>query len=145
MIKITTPPRTLYPQLINLWEASVRATHDFLDEEDILYFRQRILDEYFDLVDLYIATDEHEKLLGFLGLSPNKIEMLFIDPIFRNKGVGKQLAQYAIKQHQATSVDVNEQNPEAVGFYQKLGFKIVNRQPIDAEGKPFPILVMQFI
>lgn len=145
MIQITIPPRKLYPKLIELWEASVRATHYFLEEEDIIYFRKKILDEYFYLVDLYIATDEDKKVLGFIGLSANKIEMLFIDPDFRNRGIGKLLVDFAKITHQADRVDVNEQNYEAIKFYQNLGYQIVNRSLQDRDGKPFPILEMQLI
>ena len=143
MIEISKPPRMLYHRLIALWEASVRATHDFLEEEDILYFRKKILEEYFDKVDLYIASDENATLLGFLGLSSNKIEMLFIDPEYRTGGIGKLLVEYAKKNHHVTLVDVNEQNVNALGFYLHLGFKIINRNPHDGEGRPFPILEMQ--
>ncbi|ENH9207696.1 GNAT family N-acetyltransferase, partial [Vibrio vulnificus] len=41
-----------------------------------------------------------------------------------------------------TKVDVNEQNPQAVGFYEHMGFKVVSRSPLDDMGKPFPILHM---
>lgn len=143
MINISKPTRTLYPQLIVLWEASVRASHDFLEEEDIAYYRERILNKYFDLVELYMATDKDEKLLGFLGLLPTKIEMLFIDPLMRKMGIGSLLVDYAITYHNVSQVDVNEQNLQAVGFYQKMGFRVIKRNPWDGEGKPYPILVMQ--
>jgi len=143
MIQISTPSAAQYSQLIALWEASVRATHDFLEEKDIVYYKKRILEEYFDMVELYIATDKNEKLLGFLGLSPNKIEMLFIDPYIRKMGIGRLLVEYAITNHNVSLVDVNEQNQQAVGFYQVMGFRIVDRKPLDGEGKPFPILVMR--
>jgi putative acetyltransferase len=38
------------------------------------------------------------------------------------------------------TVDVNEQNPEAVAFYLALGFHVVGRSATDAEGRPFPLL-----
>jgi hypothetical protein len=31
-----------YIELIEIWEASVRATHDFLKEEGILFFKSRL-------------------------------------------------------------------------------------------------------
>ncbi len=52
------------------------------------------------------------------------------------------LLQYAIEQLGVTKVDVNEQNPQAVGFYEHMGFKVVSRSPLDDMGKPFPILHM---
>ncbi|MGY0625916.1 MAG: GNAT family N-acetyltransferase, partial [Paraglaciecola chathamensis] len=40
----------------------------------------------------------------------------------------------------ATKVDVNEQNPKALGFYQRIGFKVVGRSELDGQGKPYPLL-----
>jgi putative acetyltransferase len=128
--------------LIEIWEASVRASHDFLSEADISHFKGRILDEFFDLVDLYSHKNETRKTLGFLGISPDKIEMLFILPEQQGKGIGKLLLNFAITQKGITKVDVNEQNPRAVGFYKKRGFQIIHRNALDAEGKPFAILEM---
>ena len=36
------------------------------------------------------------------------------------------------------TVDVNEQNPAARGFYQALGFTVVGRSPLDDDDRPFP-------
>jgi len=38
------------------------------------------------------------------------------------------------------SVDVNEQNQQAVGFYRRLGFEVEGRSEVDSMGKPFPLL-----
>jgi putative acetyltransferase len=40
----------------------------------------------------------------------------------------------------ASTVDVNEQNPQAVGFYLHEGFQQVGRSPLDGLGKPYPLL-----
>lgn len=129
--------------LIDLWEASVRATHHFLQQEDILYFRQRILETYFDLLELYCLKHGAHQIAGFLGLSPGKIEMLFIHPDHFRKGYGGLLTDYAINSHQVTQVDVNEHNPQAVQFYLQKGFRVINRLEKDGEGKDFPILQME--
>lgn len=81
-------------------------------------------------------------ILGFVGIYDSKVEMLFILNEARGQGVGKVLLQYAIEQLGATKVDVNEQNPQAVGFYEYMGFRVVSRSPLDDMGKPFPILHM---
>lgn len=46
---------------------------------------------------------------------------------------------------QALSVDVNEQNPQAVGFYLHYGFVQTGRSPLDGEGRPFPLLHMSLL
>ena len=126
-------------EITDLWEASVRATHHFLPEAMIHQYRPLILNEYLHLVDLY-TWREGGQILGFLGLAGHKVEMLFIHPAARGQGIGRQLMNYAIQQHGVYEVDVNEQNEQAVGFYLRLGFEVINRSPLDAQGQPFPIL-----
>jgi putative acetyltransferase len=41
------------------------------------------------------------------------------------------------------TVDVNEQNPLALQFYERMGFKVVGRSELDGGGKPFPLLHLQ--
>ena len=132
-----------YRELIEVWEASVRATHDFLNEEDISFLKPLILEQYFDAVDLRCAKTDAGKILGFICVADSNIEMLFISPNHRGQGIGAFLTNYAIKNQGATKVDVNEQNPQAAGFYEHIGFKVVNRSATDGQGKPFPLLHME--
>ncbi|MEO4005550.1 GNAT family N-acetyltransferase [Flavobacterium sp. CAU 1735] len=139
---IETPSVKDYVEITEVWEASVRATHTFLTEEDIQYYKPLILKEYLKAVTLFCTRDQNE-ITGFLGLDDDKIEMLFIRPDYRGKGVGKALLDFAVTEKKARKVDVNEQNEQAVGFYEYLGFKTVKREPLDSNGKPFPILSME--
>ena len=140
--QICLADRSHYPVLIDIWEASVRATHHFLREENIAYFRQWILDQYFDAVKLFYLRTGDDEIAGLLGLSDGKIEMLFIHPRHFRQGYGSVLTDYAIAEHGITAVDVNEDNPEALAFYCKKGFRVVNRLAQDGEGNNFPILQM---
>ncbi|WP_151816217.1 GNAT family N-acetyltransferase [Acinetobacter soli] len=128
-----------FPILIDIWESSVRATHDFLPEEEINSLRPLILNEYFHQVLLHKYVQDGQ-IVGFIGTSNDNIEMLFIDPEFRGKGVGRVLTKFAVKDLKIEKVDVNEQNLRAVGFYEKLGFKLIGRSELDGQGKPYPIL-----
>ena len=130
-----------YQTLIALWEASVRATHHFLQEADIIALKPLILEHYFAAVDLVCARGE-EKIAGFCGVHDGNIEMLFIAPEARGRGVGRLLVAYAINRQGARRVDVNEQNAQALGFYQPLGFGVTGRSPLDGQGKPYPLLHM---
>ncbi|WP_421317905.1 acetyltransferase [Aeromonas veronii] len=134
--------RADYPALIDLWEASVRATHHFLPEAEILALKPLILEHYFDAVTLHCARTEEGRIAGFYGLCDGKIEMLFVAPAVRGSGVGRRLVAHAISQCGATLVDVNEQNEQAVGFYLKMGFTVTGRSPLDCQGKPYPLLHM---
>ena len=139
---IKKPAREEYQMIVSLWEASVRATHHFLPESDIEYFRPLILNQFLDAVDLW-GLYENDGLLGFLGVHDQKVEMLFIHPHAMGKGFGKLLLLHPIHELRADKVDVNEQNPDAVAFYRHMGFEVVNRSPLDGLGKPYPILHME--
>jgi putative acetyltransferase len=140
MIEIATQDD--YLEIMDVWEMSVRWTHDFLDEKDIQFYKQLIAEQYLDKVDLFCVR-KAGKIIGFAGLSADKIEMLFVRPEFRGKHVGSKLVNFAIREKGIRQVDVNEQNHQAVGFYKHIGFDIVKRLPTDSAGNPFPILEMK--
>ncbi|MEV3818343.1 acetyltransferase [Aeromonas salmonicida] len=127
--------------LISLWEASVRATHHFLPEEEIDALKPLILEHYFAAVDLVCARDE-TGITGFCGVQDGNIEMLFLAPEARGRGIGRLLVAHAISRQGVTRVDVNEQNVQALGFYQRMGFVVTGRSPLDGQGKPYPLLHM---
>ena len=131
-----------YVEMLKVWENSVRATHDFITEEDIEFFKPIIMEHAFPAVSLKCVKNESGSIVGFVGVHDAKVEMLFVLNEVRGQGVGTVLLQHAIEQLAATKVDVNEQNPQALGFYQHMGFKIESRSPLDDMGKPFPILHM---
>ena len=141
--KVDIVQKSEYPILVEVWEASVRATHDFLKEEDIRYFRPLILNTYLDAVELRCARNGQGEILGFMGVSDNNLEMLFIHPNNRGMGIGRKLLDHAIDKLEVQKVDVNEQNKQAVGFYEHYGFKVIGRSALDASGKPYPILHMK--
>ena len=131
-----------FAELLMVWEDSVRATHDFISEADIAEFKPMIMAHAFPAVTLRCVKEDNQKILGFIGVTENKIEMLFVLNKCRGQGIGKQLLNFAINKLEANKVDVNEQNPLAVEFYKYMGFDIKSRSPLDDVGKPFPILHM---
>ena len=130
-----------HPTLISLWEASVRATHHFLPEAEIDVLKPLILEHYFAAVDLVCARDE-TGIAGFCGVHDGNLEMLFLAPEARGRGIGRLLVAHAISRQGVTRVDVNEQNVQALGFYQRMGFVVTGRSPLDGQGKPYPLLHM---
>jgi putative acetyltransferase len=126
--------------LLRVWEASVRATHDFVSEDDIQFFKPLVRDA---LPVLELCCVRHENTaVGFVGVAHGKVEMLFVYPDWMGQGVGRALLEHAVQNMDATQLDVNEQNPKALGFYQRMGFVVVGRSELDGTGKPYPILHM---
>jgi putative acetyltransferase len=132
-------------RLLELWERSVRATHPFLEESDVVALRPLVAEELAsDAVDWWVLVSATEALIGFLGFASDTIEALFIDPDHHGQGGGKFLVAHAQSLGAGElAVDVNEQNEAALRFYQALGFSVVGRSPTDAGGRPFPMLHMK--
>lgn len=65
-MEVSNVTKTDYRTLIEVWEASVRATHDFLPEANINELKPLILEHYFDAVELRCAKDSGE-IFGFVG------------------------------------------------------------------------------
>ena len=92
---------------------------------------------------LIIAEKEFGEPVAFMGIDSNRLEMLFLSPEVRGKGLGKQLLQYGIETYNIQELTVNEQNPQAVGFYEHMGFETYQRTDHDEEGNPYPLLYMK--
>lgn len=127
-----------FEALVGIWERSVRASHDFLTEVAFNEIRAALVPCYFPGVDLYAIADKGS-FVGFIGLSADTIEMLFIDAGCRNHGYGSALIDFA-KRKGAVKVDVNEQNPSALKFYEAKGFRVIARDETDGDGRSYPIL-----
>ena len=69
--------------------------------------------------------------------------MLFISPEERRKGLGKRLLQYGVENYGVKRLAVNEQNPQAKGFYEHMGFRVYKRTELDEQGNPYPLLYME--
>ena len=132
-----------WPEIMIVWETSVRATHDFLKEQDLLFYKTMIRDRYLHEVELSGIRKADGSLAGFAGIAEESLEMLFVRPSERGKGVGKALLQYVIRKHGIRKTEVNEQNRQALEFYEHAGFRIVGRSATDGCGRPYPIYRME--
>ncbi|MGE8428953.1 MAG: acetyltransferase [Sphingobacterium sp.] len=128
-----------YAAIVHIWENSVRATHDFLKEEDLQLYKRLIPTEYLPQLKVYVI-DDHGQPTAFFAVSDDNLEMLFVDSAYRGKGVGTVALQHVLDKLQVYKVDVNEQNQQAVDFYLKKGYQLIGRSAVDGMGKPYPIL-----
>lgn len=119
--------------LLEVWENSVKATHLFLSDNEILK----------EVAHLIVIENENDIPIAFMGIEGTKLEMLFIKNSERRKGLGRQLLNYGIKNYNINELIVNEQNPNSKGFYEHLGFKVYKRTELDEQGNHYPILYMR--
>lgn len=127
--------------LLQIWERSVRATHLFLSDAEVNRIKEYVPRAFEGVEHLIVA--EAEKPVAFMGTQNRRLEMLFVAPEERGRGIGRQLLQYGVESYGVFEVTVNEQNPQAVGFYERMGFETYKRTDTDEEGAPYPLLYMK--
>lgn len=110
-----------FAALVEIWRSAVRATHDFLAEEDFARIEGNLTSAYFPAVTLRVAERE-SVAVGFAGVAEGSLEMLFVTDTARGHGVGSLLLADAVELYGVRNVDVNEQNPDAPAFYLRRGF-----------------------
>ncbi len=127
--------------LFGIWRRAVLATHDFVSAADLETFTRVVRDDYLPNAVFRVAVDDDDRPRAFMGMSEGNIDSLFVDPDLHGKGIGRLLVDYAKRGHAGgLTVDVNEQNEQALGFYRKMGFRVTRRSPVDDTGKPYPLL-----
>lgn len=141
--KIKERNSLLIDKLVEIWENSVRVTHLFLTEVEVLRIKEYVPQALLDVPILLVAENTTGKIIAFMGVADKKIEMLFVEPAERSKGVGRMLIEYGSSLYKINEVTVNEQNTQAIGFYKHLGFSTYKRTDMDEEGKPYPLLYMR--
>ena len=142
ILEVTDRTPDLINRLLEVWERSVRATHLFLSDAEIKSIKEYVPQALNGISHLVIAKDDTDCPVAFMGIEDGTLEMLFIAPEERGKGLGKRLIQYGIENYDVERLAVNEQNPQAKGFYEHMGFHVYKRTDLDEQGNPYPLLYM---
>lgn len=142
IIEVEERTQDLIQQLLMVWEKSVWETHLFLSDAEIENIKKYVPEALNKVACLIIAIDEEDRPAAFMGIENGVLEMLFITPEQRGKGLGRALLSLGIKKYGVIQLTVNEQNPQAIGFYEHLGFKVYKRTDNDEQGNPYPLLYM---
>lgn len=133
----------LVEQLVKVWESSVKATHLFLSPAEIAEIKGYVPQALTGVAHLVTAERDDGVPVAFMGVQDGRLEMLFLAPEERGQGLGGQLLRYGIQQYSVRTLAVNEQNPQARGFYEYMGFQVYERSELDEQGNPYPILYMR--
>ena len=121
----------------------MKATHLFLSEKEIEKIKEYVPQALKKIGHLIIIVNEINNPVAFMGIENYKLEMLFVSAVQRGKGLGTKLIQYGIREYSINELTVNEQNPEAKGFYEHNGFQVYKRTETDEQENPYPLLYMK--
>lgn len=139
MIDIRTSRPDEGARAIEIWRRAVETTHHFLDAEDRKAIDKMVCD-FLPRVSLWFAVDANDYPLGFMSIDKGHMDALFVDPVGRGTGIGGALVRHGLSLHPNMTTDVNEQNLQALGFYERMGFTRVGRSSLDGQGRPYPLI-----
>ena len=128
------------PRALEIWRSAVDATHGFLSPEHRAEIDGIVAEQFLPNADLWLATDDGDRPMGFMVMDGSQIEALFVDPAVHGNGYGSLLVDHAQSLAPALTVDANEQAINALPFYLSRGFRVIGRSPTDDQGRPYPLV-----
>lgn len=134
---------SLISQSLEVWEDSVKATHLFLSNDEIKNIKEYVPQAIWGVSHLVIIENENNQSITFMEIEDRKLEMLFIRNSKIGEGLGKKLLNYGIENYNVNELVVNEQNLNAKGFYEYIGFRTFKRTELDEQGNLYSILYMR--
>ena len=109
---------------------------------DMMYSTEALETQIDKLGHKYLLACDGDRYVGYLSYEPHykgrqwtKIHKIYLLPSLQGKGVGRlfidEVACFAVQNDDwELSLNVNRNN-HAIGFYEKMGFKIIDRENID--------------
>lgn len=143
MLRIRQSTQADGPRILEIWRSAVDATHHFLSAEDRSAIEAEVT-AFLPGAPLDLAVNEADRPIGFMLLHAAHMEALFIDAKHHRSGVGRLLMEEALRRHPNLSIDVNAQNHQAIGFYEKMGFKRCGESALDGQGRPYPLIHLRY-
>lgn len=128
---------------IEIWRHAIDATHHFLTPEDRQAIDAMVCD-FLPKVPLWLAVDANDYPLAFMSIDNGHMEALFVDSEYLGMGIGAMLVRHGLALHPSMTTDVNEQNVQASGFYEKMGFQRTGRSALDGQGRPYPLIHLKY-
>jgi putative acetyltransferase len=132
------------PRAMEIWRAAVDATHHFVTPRDRAAIDIIVERDHLPQSDLWVAADEAGAIHGFLGMSEDEIDSLFVDPPMHGRGYGSALVAHALGLVPDAKVDASEQAHQAVAFYERRGFIRTGRSNTDPMGWPYPLVHFRY-
>jgi GNAT superfamily N-acetyltransferase len=104
--------------------------------------------EYFEENESWIAEINHTPIAFYTLTEKDEsawIENLWVSPEFIGKGVGKEMFLHALElaRERGYKRIQLEADPNAVGFYEKMGMKKIGERASAVEGQPRVLPIME--
>ena len=109
-------------KVAEIWLDTNIKTHYFISAQ---YWKSNfeLVKELLLQATVYVYEDKQE-IQGFIGLSNEYIEGIFVSAEMQSQGIGKILLNYVKGKRNKLILNVYQKNTRAISFYQREGFEI---------------------
>jgi putative acetyltransferase len=118
---------TDFPELADIYHDASLIAHPFIDPEFVARDRHRVRDELLPLNQSYVY-EVNGDILGFISMTENHINGLFVKVDEQRKGVGRDLLNHVKDRHEAIELCCFIDNYEAQRFYHAQDFEVIQEQ-----------------
>lgn len=121
-------------QVMQIWLGGNTEAHNFIPESYWLSNFEAVKEQIAN-ADVFVF-ETGGKIQGFIGITGNRIEGIFVDKMSRSFGIGKQLLDYAKSRYCPLYLGVYRKNRRAVDFYLREGFSLSGEEIDEETGEP---------
>ena len=109
-------------QVADIWLDTNIKAHSFIPAQ---YWKSNfeLVKELLLQATVYVYEDNQE-IQGFIGLSDEYVEGLFVSDEVQSRGIGKILLNYVKDKRNRLRLNVYQKNARAISFYQREGFEV---------------------
>lgn len=128
-------------KVAEIWLDTNIKTHYFISAQ---YWKSNfeLVKELLLQATVYVYEDKQE-IQGFIGLSNEYIEGIFVSAEMQSQGIGKILLNYVKGKRNKLILNVYQKNTRAISFYQREGFEIQYSGLDEATGEKDYVMACQ--
>ena len=128
-------------KVAEIWLDTNIKTHYFISAQ---YWKSNfeLVKELLLQATVYVYEDKQE-IQGFIGLSNEYIEGIFVSAEMQSQGIGKILLNYVKGKRNKLILNVYQKNTRAISFYQREGFEIQYSGLDEATGQKDYVMAWQ--
>lgn len=121
-------------RVLDIWFESSSIAHDFLGLDQLKEQKNLIRDTYLPMAETWVVEEDGE-LRGFISLLDHYVGGLFLHPDHQGRGIGRRLIEKVFREKGFLTVGVYEKNLAARKFYDRMGFRYVDREVQEETGE----------
>ena len=128
-------------KVAEIWLDTNIKTHYFISAQ---YWKSNfeLVKELLLQATVYVYEDK-QVIQGFIGLSNEYIEGIFVSAEMQSQGIGKILLNYVKGKRNKLILNVYQKNTRAISFYQREGFEIQYSGLDEATGEKDYVMAWQ--